>query len=126
MNESAAHRIRLPAPWKLASSSAPNPREDGGQITTHEFQRNFQRPSGLTESSRVELEIQILDDDNHGLPKVACLLNEHVIDITEIASGVSRGPMQLEILQAINRLTIRLIWLGDRPAVLPRVAILIS
>ena len=117
MND-AAHRIRLPKPWNVTANCDTN-------LTTHEFQRNFQCPSGLDDTSRVELEIQVEDID--GLQQIECSLNEHAIVSVALDARLWRVPISREWLQSINRLTIRLMWLGERPnAVLPQVAILIG
>ncbi len=124
MND-ALHRIRLPKPWSVITTQGTDPQASDVSITTHEFQRNFQRPSGLTDHSRVELEIQL--DDSESLQRCECLLNADPLDAQAVDARRWRVPIECDRLQSINRLTIRLVWLGQRQeAVLPQVAILIG
>ena len=117
------HRIRLPKPWNVVTSYGTAPHDADVQVTMHEFQRNFQCPSGLNANSRLELEIQ---PHENGLQQLACFLNGLALDNGTSESGVWRMPIQPNMLQPVNRLTVHLTYPGQQPeAILPQVALVI-
>lgn len=121
------HRIRLPKPWNVTVDCETDPDRADVRITTIEFVRNFQRPSGLLESSRIEIEVQVEQSDLDRLQSMECLLNELPLASSVIAKGRMTSQVRPNQLRPTNRLIVREIWLGDQTDTsLPSVEIVLS
>ncbi len=121
------YRIRLQQPWKAASSCVSDPNRADVRITTHEFRRIFQRPSGLDASLPIAIEVQVLQGFEQ-LHAVDCILNDCKLEVTSGESGrPQRFAVGHEQLRATNnQLLLRLVWTGDAPEVtLPNVALIL-
>lgn len=121
------HRIRLPKPWDVVVREEVDRSRFDGHLTIHEFQRNFQRPSGLDASTRIELDVQLQQANTDSLLCVDCLLNDCDLGSDSFEGG--RGSLRLTLAQLMpsNRLLIRVTWRGAQPdASIPQVAIVLN
>lgn len=123
------HRIRLPKPWNVTSSWVTDPNRADVRITTHEFRRTFQSPTGLSPNTCVAIEIALDNDPNELLGT----LNDVRLAIERDGVGCYRAKVDLAHLQTMNRLCLT-ITRRDEPMVadepqqepLPHVALSIS
>lgn len=121
------HRIRLPKPWNVSVDCETDPNQPDVRITTVEFLRNFQRPSGLLESSRMAIEVEIQQSDLDCLQRVDCLLNELPLASSVVGKGRLTSQVRPDQLRPTNRLVVRAIWLGEQTdTAVPRVEIVLS
>lgn len=121
------HRIRLPKPWNVTVDCETDPDQTDVRITIIEFVRNFQRPSGLLESSRITIEVQVEQSDLDRLQSIECLLNELPLASSVVVEGRMTSQVRPNQLRPTNRLVVREIWLGDQANTsVPRVEIVLS
>lgn len=92
------HRIRLPAPWQV--TRLPGARASPAQSSVV-FQRNFQRPTGLTAQSALALEVTLLEPlaINVALNGVPCSINRR----SDVAFEV---PLSADQMRPVNELEI--------------------
>lgn len=121
------HRIRLPRPWNVTVDCETDPNRTDVRMTTIEFVRNFQRPSGLLESSRIEIEVQVEKSDLDRLLGMECLLNELPLASSVFIKGRMTSQLRPDQLRPTNRLVVREVWRGEQADTsVPRVEIVLS
>ncbi len=91
------HRIRLPAPWKVQAV------DSGVKNTVFSFHRNFQLPTGLTQQSRVSLEVALLS----GTSLVALSINHFRLSPPQTSDTIV-VEIARDQLRPVNEITIQL------------------
>jgi hypothetical protein len=98
------------------------------RVTTHDFQRSFQRPTGLADSSVITLDIGIAPPLD-GLQSVRCQLNKRDLTVSAVPADMGRwqASVPLHLLETINELRVAVVWSRElKEVVLPEVALLLA
>ncbi|MCC6510893.1 MAG: hypothetical protein IT423_17460 [Pirellulaceae bacterium] len=114
------HRIRLPAPWQV-SVLADQPE------TLTQIERRFNRPTGLSDTTQIVLEIDATPCAAP-LTQMRCWLNGCECgmpgDASESDAAGPRARLRLEVAELQPTNTIRIRWQGESPT-LPDIALVI-
>ena len=101
--------------------SDPNGAES--RVTTHEFARQFHCPSGLSSTTLLKLEVQLVD--LVGFQSLQCLLNDQLLESVLVQPGRWHHALQLDWLRAVNQLGLRIVSQRSEWE-LPQVALLLT